>query len=237
MRSQADADATRPVAAIAGGARQIVITESAGRSRYRALNLQRARISISTALRLPAVVHAVEARERHRRPELPRLELERVRGGVRTVANDRRHVISAVLFVKPQEASPSARGPVPVGPADQLHSGCRHLRHHRPERRWRVVLHRLPRQLGSRARRRPECWPPAVGEDGRPRRSRRAAPVRRPTGGVRRRVQRVRRERCRASRIPRRSPTRSRCSTRRSSDATPARRGSSSSVCAICSES
>ncbi|MEM9208567.1 MAG: TonB-dependent receptor [Pseudomonadota bacterium] len=39
IRSQAAADATRPVAPVPGGARQIVVTETAGRSRYQALNL------------------------------------------------------------------------------------------------------------------------------------------------------------------------------------------------------
>ncbi len=39
VRSQADADATRPVPIVPGGARQIVVSETAGRSRYRALNL------------------------------------------------------------------------------------------------------------------------------------------------------------------------------------------------------
>jgi hypothetical protein len=39
VRSQADADATRPVAIVAGGARQIVVSETGGESRYRALNL------------------------------------------------------------------------------------------------------------------------------------------------------------------------------------------------------
>lgn len=45
VRSQADADATRPVAIVPGGARQIVVSETAGESRYRALNvtLERAR--------------------------------------------------------------------------------------------------------------------------------------------------------------------------------------------------
>lgn len=40
VRSQADADATRPVALVPGGARQITVTETEGRSTYRALNLQ-----------------------------------------------------------------------------------------------------------------------------------------------------------------------------------------------------
>lgn len=39
IRSQAAADATRPVAPVAGGARQIVVSETAGASRYKALNL------------------------------------------------------------------------------------------------------------------------------------------------------------------------------------------------------
>ena len=39
IRSQAAADATRPIAAVPGGARQIVVTETDGESRYRALNL------------------------------------------------------------------------------------------------------------------------------------------------------------------------------------------------------
>lgn len=40
VRSQAAADATRPVAVIAGGARQIILTESEGKSRYEALMLR-----------------------------------------------------------------------------------------------------------------------------------------------------------------------------------------------------
>ena len=39
IRSPAAADATRPVAAVPGGARQIVVSETRGESRYRALNL------------------------------------------------------------------------------------------------------------------------------------------------------------------------------------------------------
>jgi hypothetical protein len=39
IRSQAAADATRPVAPLPGGARQIVVSETAGESRYKALNL------------------------------------------------------------------------------------------------------------------------------------------------------------------------------------------------------
>lgn len=39
IRTQAAADATRPVAVVAGGARQIVVSETEGRSIYRALNL------------------------------------------------------------------------------------------------------------------------------------------------------------------------------------------------------
>jgi hypothetical protein len=39
-RSQADADATRPAGTPAGGARKIVMTETEGRSEYRALNLR-----------------------------------------------------------------------------------------------------------------------------------------------------------------------------------------------------
>lgn len=40
VRSQAAADATRPVAPVAGGARQITVSETAGQSQYRALNVQ-----------------------------------------------------------------------------------------------------------------------------------------------------------------------------------------------------
>jgi hypothetical protein len=39
IRSQTAADATRPVAAVPGGARQIVVSETGGESRYKALNL------------------------------------------------------------------------------------------------------------------------------------------------------------------------------------------------------
>lgn len=40
VRSQADADATRPVALVAGGARQITVSETRGESEYKALILQ-----------------------------------------------------------------------------------------------------------------------------------------------------------------------------------------------------
>ncbi len=40
IRSQAAADATRPVGVVPGGARQIVVSETAGRSHYRALTLR-----------------------------------------------------------------------------------------------------------------------------------------------------------------------------------------------------
>ena len=40
VRSQSAADATRPVAVLPGGARQIIMTESQGKSRYRALSLR-----------------------------------------------------------------------------------------------------------------------------------------------------------------------------------------------------
>lgn len=40
VRTQADADATRPAGVLAGGARQITVSDTGGRSTYRALNLQ-----------------------------------------------------------------------------------------------------------------------------------------------------------------------------------------------------
>lgn len=101
IRSQAAADATRPVAILPGGARQIVVSETRGQSRYRALTLRLAK----------------DAREQRygytMSYTLSKLTNDTDDINFRSAnsnafgsewgpsVNDRRHVLSAVLFVYP----------------------------------------------------------------------------------------------------------------------------------------
>ncbi len=101
VRSQADADATRLVALVAGGARQITVSETEGRSTYKALNLhlRKARAmefygySLSYTLsRLENDTDDINFRAS---------DANNFAADWGPSANDRRHVISAVGYFYP----------------------------------------------------------------------------------------------------------------------------------------
>lgn len=103
IRSQAAADATRPVAPVAGGARQIVVSETAGESRYKALNLtlQRQvddRVGFTLAYTLSELTNDTDDLN-FRSANSNRFEEE-----WGPSVNDRRHIISAVLYLYPTDA-------------------------------------------------------------------------------------------------------------------------------------
>jgi hypothetical protein len=106
VRSQAAADATRPVAAVAGGARQIVMTETAGESRYRALNLslERARAPagdgvLEYALRLSYTLSRLDNDTDDLNFRASNSNEFAAEWG--PSINDRRHALSTVLYLHP----------------------------------------------------------------------------------------------------------------------------------------
>ena len=101
VRSQADADATRPVALVAGGARQITVTETAGVAEYKALILQvtKARGPDFYAFRLSYTLSKLTNDTddiNFRAANSNDFSTEKGPS-----ANDRRHVISAVGYLYP----------------------------------------------------------------------------------------------------------------------------------------
>lgn len=101
VRSQADADATRPVALISGGARQITVSETAGASEYKALILQANKLRGSDfyAFRLAYTLSKLTN-------DTDDINFRAVNANDFSTewgpsANDRRHVISAVGYLYP----------------------------------------------------------------------------------------------------------------------------------------
>lgn len=101
VRSVAAADASRPVALVPGGARQITVSETAGRSEYMALILQamKARGADDYALRLSYTLSRL-------RNDTDDINFRAANANDFSTeygpsANDRRHVISAVGYVYP----------------------------------------------------------------------------------------------------------------------------------------
>lgn len=106
VRSQAAADATRPVAPVAGGARQIVMTETAGKSRYRALNLslERERAAAGAAgfeygLRFSYTLSRLDNDTDDLNFRASNSNEFAAEWG--PSINDRRHVLSTVLYLHP----------------------------------------------------------------------------------------------------------------------------------------
>jgi opacity protein-like surface antigen len=103
VRSQAAADATRPVASVPGGARQITVSETAGHSTYRALNIQinKARGQDSYAFRLSYTLAKLtnDTDDINFRAS----DANNFGADFGPSANDRRHVISAVGYLYPLE--------------------------------------------------------------------------------------------------------------------------------------
>jgi len=101
IRSQAAADATRPIAIVTGGSRQIVVSESEGESKYRALTLRLAkdkadnRYGYSVAYTLSQLTNNTDDLNfRSANANLFASEWG-------PSANDRRHVVSALLYLYP----------------------------------------------------------------------------------------------------------------------------------------
>lgn len=101
VRSQADADATRPVALVPGGARQITVSETAGRSEYKALILQanKARGGDAYAFRLSYTLASLNNDTDDINFRAANANDFSTEWG--PSANDRRHVISAVGYLYP----------------------------------------------------------------------------------------------------------------------------------------
>lgn len=101
VRTQADADATRPVALVAGGARQITVSESAGKSEYKALILQanKARGADAYAFRLSYTLSSLKNDTDDINFRAANANDFSTEWG--PSANDRRHVISAVGYLYP----------------------------------------------------------------------------------------------------------------------------------------
>ncbi|MFC3097484.1 TonB-dependent receptor [Alteraurantiacibacter palmitatis] len=110
VRSQTAADATRPVAQVPGGARQITVSETEGQAKYRALILQavKARGADPYAFRLAYTLSRLknDTDDINFRAENNDFSTE-----WGPSANDRRHVLSAIGFLYPADGlSLSAAG-------------------------------------------------------------------------------------------------------------------------------
>ena len=101
VRSQADADATRPVALIPGGARQITVSETAGEAEYKALILQvnKVRGPDNYAFRLSYTLSKLTNDTDDINFRAANANDFSTEWG--PSANDRRHVISAVGYLYP----------------------------------------------------------------------------------------------------------------------------------------
>ena len=101
VRSQTVADATRPIAVVAGGARQIIMTESQGESKYRALNLQlrKDRLDDRYGYLLSYTLSKLENNTDDLNFRASNANAFGAEWG--PSVNDRRHVISAALFMYP----------------------------------------------------------------------------------------------------------------------------------------
>ena len=101
VRSQNDADASRPVALVPGGARQITVSEAEGRSEYKALILQanKARGTDAYAFRLSYTLASLDNDTDDINFRAANANDFSTEWG--PSANDRRHVISAVGYLYP----------------------------------------------------------------------------------------------------------------------------------------
>ena len=101
VRSQADSDATRPVALVPGGARQSTVSETAGTATYRALNLQANKLRGEDfyAFRLSYTLSKLTNNTDDINFRASDANDFSADNG--SSANDRRHVISAVGFLYP----------------------------------------------------------------------------------------------------------------------------------------
>jgi len=104
IRSQAAADATRPVAPVAGGARQIVVSETEGESRYRALNLTVEKPAAGERWGLLATYTLSKLTNNTDDINFRSPNSNRFSDEWGPSVNDRRHVISSVFYYYPSES-------------------------------------------------------------------------------------------------------------------------------------
>ncbi|MEX1265883.1 MAG: TonB-dependent receptor, partial [Woeseia sp.] len=101
IRSQAAADATRPVSPVAGGARQIVVSETAGESRYKALNLTLEKATGDDTWGYLFTYTLSELTNNTDDINFRAANSNRFEDEWGPSVNDRRHVISTVLYLYP----------------------------------------------------------------------------------------------------------------------------------------
>ncbi|MDZ7770547.1 MAG: hypothetical protein U5K38_16535 [Woeseiaceae bacterium] len=120
---------------VAGGARQIVVSETAGESRYKALNLTLEKATGDDTWGYLFTYTLSELTNNTDDIDFRARELEPFRGRVGPVGQRPApcHLDGAVP-VPVRFADGGARRPVRVRPAGQPDSGCRHLWHDRLER-------------------------------------------------------------------------------------------------------
>ena len=116
VRSQAAADATRPVAPVPGGARQIVVSETEGESRYKALNLTLRKEPADNIWGYLVTYTLSELTNNTDDINFRASNSNRFGDEWGPSINDRRHVISAVLYLYPLDS-------LTVGVAGQFESG------------------------------------------------------------------------------------------------------------------
>ncbi|MCB1845658.1 MAG: hypothetical protein KDI09_21990, partial [Halioglobus sp.] len=116
IRSQLAADATRPVAPVAGGARQIVVSETAGASRYKALNLTLQKPAASDTVGLLLTYTLSELTNNTDDLNFRSANSNSFDDEWGPSVNDRRHVISPVLYWSPLDT-------ITVSVAGQFESG------------------------------------------------------------------------------------------------------------------
>ena len=104
IRSQAAADATRPVAPVAGGARQIVVSETGGESRYKALNLTVEKPAAGDTWGMLATYTLSELTNNTDDINFRSANSNQFNEEWGPSINDRRHVISTVFYFYPLDS-------------------------------------------------------------------------------------------------------------------------------------
>ena len=116
IRSQSAADATRPVEPVPGGARQVVVSETAGASRYQALNLTLAKPAGSDPWGLLVTYTLSKLTNNTDDINFRSANSNRFEEEWGPSVNDRRHVISSVFYWYPLDS-------ITVSVAGQFESG------------------------------------------------------------------------------------------------------------------
>ena len=104
IRSQGAADATRPVAPVPGGARQIVVSETAGQSRYKALNLTLEKPAAGDAWGMLLAYTLSELTNNTDDINFRSANSNQFADEWGPSINDRRHVLSSVFYYYPTES-------------------------------------------------------------------------------------------------------------------------------------